>query len=832
MEPLIGQQPENLRVERTRRWNSAVFDLLIDLRQGLRTLRRDRAFTVLAVLTLALGIGATTAIYSVIDGVLLRPLPYEDADRLVLLRVDRKGFEGFPGLSAAEVEAFQEESELFESFARLGGHTIGLTEPGSMEQVPAVTASPELLPVLGVRPLLGRNFDAVKDHHTENGAFPSVLISHELWQRRYGSDPELVGRTIDIYNSSRQVIGIMPPGFRLLLGPGTNVAAHHDVWIPVASDESWFQVRAWKTLGRLKPGVTPRQAREELTAIGQRVRQRYFPESSDVATYHAMPLQDDLVHAVRPGVWILFIAAALVLLIGCVNVANLQLARGAGRRAELAVRASLGATRGRIVRQVVTENVLLGILGGSAGALVAMAAIQALRFLPADLPRGDEVALDASALAFALAVSVVAGILFGLIPAWQASRDQQHGLLRAAGRGILAGRLRSGLLISEVAISLVLLVGAGLLVRSLVKLQQVDLGFESANLLTMRISADAERYPEPSQRWQLFRRLLEELRSLPGVEAAGGIQRLPFQGTQWVSGWARTGESTEEFLGRSTGYDFVFSGYFETMGINLLAGRVLEDRDNEEERSVVVIDQELARRAWPGEDLKDAIGKELLVSRDLNKAEVIGVVETVRSEDPRQEPAPHIYFPFSSYTAHSMSKTLVLRTSGDPLALAAAAVAAIDQVGPGRPVFAVQTMDAYISETTAENRFQLILLGALALAALMLSTVGAFGVIAHFVSQRTREFGIRMALGAPQGKILAGVVRQGLKATAVGVLLGLLGALVLSRSLELLLFDVAPQDPLTLAVVSLALVAITSLACYVPARRATRVDPTVALRHE
>jgi putative ABC transport system permease protein len=809
----------------TYRWED---EMIQDLRYGVRMLLKNPSFTLVAIITLALGIGANTAIFSVANGVLLKSLPFKDPERLALIRLDWRGVQGRPRIASAEVLDFRQQTRLFAGFDVIAASNLSLTGE-EMEKVPSATIGEGLLPLLGVRPFLGRNFSE------KQVGGQVVMISHELWQRRYGGDQQIVGRKIEVNNFTATVIGVMPQGFKLYLGPGTDLPEQIDLYYPGAFNDNSLGTgrdgHSLTTVARLKPGVTFAQAQSELDTIAaEMVRQYPQVYTGGNVRFHLMPLHKDLVQKAKPAILALLGAVGFVLLIACANVANLILARTDARAKELAVRRALGAGRRRIIRQLVTENLLLALLGGGAGLLAASWGVRALSLLwPANLPRRESIGIDSTVLAATLVISLLVGLGLGLILAWQATKADVNAGLKEGGRQSSRGRgrLRHGLVIAEVALSLVLLLGAGLMVRTFIKLNRLDWGFNPDNLLTLQVNLRPRSFQDTGRRWQFYQQALEKVRALPGVTAVSGVSPLPLSGSGAIEQYALDESAATSFPVSS---HTVLPDYFSTLGIRLLAGRAFTPLEMEQKLPLIVVDAKLARQLWPNET---PIGKKLLRrprTQQQHWVEVIGMVEHIKASGFREDGRPQLYVPYTTTGFFDLS--LVVRTQTEPFALGAAIKKEIEQLGTERPVHSLRLMNDYIAGQLAETRFALGLIGLLAALALLLCLVGLYSVIAYAVSQRTHEIGIRMALGAQASDVLRLVLRQGMALVVVGVLMGLVGALLLTRALSNWLYEVSATDPVTFAGMALLLGGVALLACYLPARRATRINPVEALRHE
>jgi putative ABC transport system permease protein len=822
------------RVRRARRsgwWG----DLRQDVRYAWRGLLGSPGFTLVAVLTLALGIGAATAIYTVVDTVLLRPLGVRDADAVVVLR-ERPRDEEAPSVRSGTVSPanffdWEAQTRSFSSMAYFVQWPLNLTGDGDPQETQAQLVSANFFATLGVRPMLGRGFAPEEDDPEGPGigAGEVAVLSHRLWQSRYGGDPAVVGQTIRVADEPVTVVGVMGPNFRVLDGSP-------DLWIPLSIERGnrTTMGRFVTGIARLKPGVARERAEQDLDAAARRLEAAY-PDFNTGWGTAMVPLRDAVVGDVRPALLVLLAAVGMLLLIACTNVANLLLGRASTRRQEVAVRLSLGATRGRLVRQLLTESLVLAAIGGAVGVTAAALGTRALvRSLPesVQLPRMDAVQVDARVLAFALAVTLLTGVLFGLVPALTASRGDPQATLRDAGRGSTGGRapmrLRSGLVVAEVALALVLLVGAGLLLRSFQKLREVDTGTHPQGVLTLRMSLGSSAYEADEARSGFVARLVRSMEGLPGVQAVGTVSQLPL--TEGKTGHsARRTDRPAPPPGQEPGVDFRWVGgdYFRAQGVRLVRGRTFDARDDAGSARVFVINQALARQQFPGED---PVGRRLTYEwgDGPTEGEIVGVVEDVRETSVTAEPSPALYHAYAQWPNGLLN--VVVRTAGDPLSVAGPAREAVRSLDPNLPVASVRTMDLVVADATARSRMSSYLLGAFAALALVLAAIGLYGVIAYGVAQRRGEIGVRVALGADHGAILGLIVRQGMRLTAAGLALGVAGALVLTRLLRSLLFGVTATDPATFLAVPLVLGAVALLASYLPASRAARTDPAIALR--
>ena len=801
-----------------------------DLAYAARLFGRHPAFTLLAVVTLALGVGATTAVFTVFNAVLLRPLPYKDPERLVVIRADALNGTATAALADAEIADLREMTRLFEEVAGLTAVNGDLTSREGdlpMERVSAASATDNLLPMLGATPSIGRLLDDRIDSTT--GRVLSVVISHELWSRRFGADPQMVGRHVDINNMSLVVVGVLPQGFQLRFGSDTNIPARVDVWFPTGLGKE-RRYRGHTAVGRLAKGVSLDQARAELTSLEARINAAhpdvYVPAPLRL---HANSLQADAAREAKGSLLLLFGAVSFVLLISCANVAHLLLTRTAARSRELAIRSAVGADRVRLLRQLLTEGAVLGLAGGGAGFLLAEWGEVLLTWLkPPSLPPVD-LTLDARVLIFGLAVTFLASLLFSIAPALQAIRADVVDALKASGRsaGPRSRRLRTALIVSEVALTVVLLVAAGLMIRTGAALHAVDTGFDGRNVLTMRASMNIRNFLAVEKRWGFYRQALDRLQGLPGVQSLSAVRPLPLEEMTSIERFVPDDQPGREIVASSIA---TLPGYFQTLRIRLLQGRDFVAGDLDVKRSVVVVDRQFAAVAWPNEA---PLGRRIHISRggrELFSAEVIGVVDHVRANTLRDDRQPQVYLPYHQYPLGEMA--LAIRVAGDPRLIIDAARREIEALGGGRPVHRIRMMSDYVDDAAAESRFLVALLSIFAALALILATVGLYGVITYSAGLRTREIGIRLALGARPGDIVRLVIGDAMGSAATGMAIGIAAAILLTRSFRSLLFGVGAADPLTLTVVALVLSLVAVFASFVPARRATRVDPTLALQAE
>jgi putative ABC transport system permease protein len=822
------------RRERGRQRQEYMSDLTNDLRYGIRAFRRAPAFTTVALLTLALGIGATTAIFSVVNAVILRPLPYPGADRLVQVWMDnrrtglKEDIHSWPNYAD-----LRDQNRVFSGAAAYFTRGFNLTvgcggsecEP---ERVSGLVSTPDMFGVLGVSPALGRGFTAAE---TETGRDGVVVLSHGLWTRLFAGDRNVLGRQVRLNGRERTVIGVMPPGFAF---PTRDVA----IWVPLALDADTKQARSaffLYAVGRLKPGVEFSRAVADLNTIARRLEQQYNT-NRDIGVY-LVPLPEQIVgRTLRTSLWVMMAAVAAVLLIACANVANLMLSRAAVREREIGVRVALGAGRTRLIRQLLTESVLLSVLGAALGTALAWGGLRVLtRLAPQDIPRLDQVGIDLPVLSVTLVVAVITGIAFGLVPALQSSRNATGTALREQIRGGTGGRraqrVRRSLVAAQIALVVVLLTGAGLLIRSFVRLQRVDLHFRADHLLTMRFSMPGAKYPTPQSRTAFQGTLLERVRQLPGVTGAAYITDIFLSSTPNSTNFTLAGrEMTQEEQGIEIPFDAVSPDYFKVMGVPLLRGRTFTAADNADAPQVVIINETMAKRFWPNED---PLGKQFCYGGPGCGPPVLTIVGVVGDMRRTGFDAPVRYETFRPSTQYDVGTlTLVVRTVGDPLTAVAPVRAQLRALDPEQPVFAVASMDQLLSGMVAQRRFSMALLGTFAALALVLGVVGVYGVTSYLVAQRTREVGVRLALGAPPGQVVAMVVRQGMMVAAIGLAIGLAAALVAARLMAGLLFGVGPYDIATLGAVTLVIAFATLIANWLPALRAAHVDPLTALRSD
>ncbi|HEU0178168.1 MAG TPA: ABC transporter permease [Blastocatellia bacterium] len=808
-----------------------------DLRQGARSLFKHPTFMIIAVITLALGIGANTAIFSVVHAVLLQSLPYRDADRLVTVwEHNRRRGNAQNVINMGNFFDWKEQNRVFEDMAAFFDTTANLTSGGDPEEIPSQIATTNLFNILGANPILGRTFTP---DDGKPGQPRAVVLSFGLWQRRFGGDPQIIGRklSLNLFSSSEAtVIGVMPADFNWHVKAGSMTRKVAEMWAPWQVDESLRRRtgRFAMAMARLKPGVAFEQAQAEMNAIGGRLEQQYNEFNANWGV-NVVPLRTQFTGEIRLALLVLFGAVGMVLLIACANVANLLLARAAGRQREVAVRVALGAGRGRIIRQLLTESLLLAGLGGVAGLTLAWWGTDLLISLaPPDLLNLPQVTINAAALGFTLGISLATGVIFGLAPAFEATRLNLGESLKEGGKsvggGIRSQRLRNSLVILEIAIALVLLIGAGLLIRSFARLQGVDPGFNAHNVLTMRVSLPGRKYREDRKVTDFFRQAIAQIQSLPGVESVGAANYLPFAAPHAGTGVEIEGRpKLPPGQGLVTGVIVTDGNYFGAMQIPLKRGRLFTDQEAAEMRHVVVINEAFARQHFPNED---PLGKRVVIDMkdDNQPCEIIGVVGDSKHMNLDAEVKPMSYWPQPELTYSGM--TLVIRTRGDATDIASAARNVIRALDPEQPVADVRTMESLIGTSVARARFNTLLLTIFAMVALLLAGVGIYGVMAYSVAQRTQEIGVRIALGARATDVLRLVVRRGMTLTLAGMAIGVGASFVLTRLVKTLLFNVSATDPLTFAGIPLLLALVALLACLIPARRASKVDPMIALRCE
>ncbi|MGD8867509.1 MAG: ABC transporter permease [Gemmatimonadales bacterium] len=818
--------------------------LFQDLRYAIRRLHHSPGFTLVAVLTLGLGIGANTAVFSVVNTVLLRPLPYTHPERLTLIWTNFGIDLPQNWLSGPEFEELREFNTVFQEVGVVVPTTASLIGAGEPEQLNVAAASGTFFSVLDVEPQLGRVMTEADDH----GAAEKVaVLTDGFWKRRFGADPDVIGTTLNLDGQVFTVIGVLPRDFEIL-HPDAQFPKSVDVWVPLVPlygalyglndySEAPRSSHGLRGFGRLKPGITLARAQADMDAVA-RAMQEKSPDYYDFPGWGltVLSLHDDLVEDVKPALLVLLGAVGFVLLIACVNVANLMLVRAAGREREIAVRSALGAGRRRLTRQLLTESVTLGVAGGAFGLALAFALVRAVTaFAPANLPRGDEIGLDIGVLLFTLIVSLLTGLVFGVLPALYARREDLVESLKEGARGATAGmkgrRARTGLVVAEVALALVLLAGAGLMVRSFNRLLASDLGYNPRNVLTLHVPLSMST---SSQRAISFwDQLLSRTTALPGVTSAGAISQLPLSGSA-MSGTTRI-ENSETVPEDQRAWEVdrraVSPDYFRTMGVPILRGRPFSEADNGAAPPVAIVDETFVRHFWPGED---PIGQRIAINRDSNGEllwrEVVGVVAHARHNNVATVGREQAYFPYNQYPQARMY--LAARAAVEPLSLARPVQREVWSLDPNQPVADVQTMEARVAAALSQPRFALLLFGSFAFLALVMAAVGVYGVISYTVSQRSHEIGIRMAVGADRRSVVSHVMRQGMALVAAGLIIGAAAALALTRLLGSLLYEVSASDPLTYAAGILLLAVVAALACGVPALRAARLQPVEVLRRE
>ena len=797
--------------------------LLADLRYAARTLRRSPVFTTATVLTMALTIGANTTIFSVVNAVLIRPLPFASPERLMQVaeRNDKLNISNFAA-SVLNYLSWKVQNQSFQGMGAIGAGIYTVTGRGEPEQFNGATISPSLLPVLGIQPVVGRGF---REGDDAPGAAPVALISQTLWRRRFAGERSAIGAHLTINGIDYTVVGIAPPGLPFLTAG--------DIWTPLTIDPG-REIRLNHVItvyGRLRPGISPQQAQTEMDLVSARVGVQ-FPEVKDwgiqLLDFAGTIIPDSL----RTALLVLLGAVGCVLLIACANLANLLLSRSAARQKEIAVRSALGASRRRMLAQFLTESLLLSTVGGVTGLLAAFWSVEiANRSLPQGLLPVSNVAIDFPVLCFALAVTLATGLLFGLVPAWHTSRADLNTVLKQGSRSSHAGQrpiVRNGLVAGELALATVLLVGAGLLMQSLQRLQQVRLGFRPEGILSFQLALPAAKYPDQIRRWALYRAVLHSLSTIPGVTGAAMSSGIPFgQGNYNRSPFLPTGRSIlPEGTSLPIDWRIASPGYFKLMGIPLLAGRDFTEQDATGAPDVIVISRATAQKFWGNEN---PIGKMIHRPTLTSSYTVVGVVGDVRHTSLNQE-FPCLYFSAATRIAPLMD--IVIRTQGRPEAAQPAARSRIHGIDSELPLSNVRTMEEYVYSNAAQPRLNAALLGVFAGLALLIAAIGVYGVLAYSVNQRTREIGLRMALGAQSSRVLWWIVGQGMLVAMAGIGTGLAGAFALSRVLATLLFEIQPRDSLTFTVVAVLLSAVSLAACLIPARRASRVDPIIALRDE
>ena len=794
-----------------------------DLKYGIRMLFKKPAFTAVVVLTLALSISSTTVVFSVVNALLLRSLPYSNPDQLInvwsVFKSNNKAY-----ASAANFREWQERNQSFQSLAAYDSLKLNLTGGDRPEAIDVALVTANLFPLLGVQPVRGRGFRTEEEQPATNKV---AVISDGLWQRRFGADAGVVGKPLVLDGDSYTVIGIMPPRF--------SFPEKIDVWLPLSFVPEELADRGYNHLavvGRLKPGVELRQAQAEMSAImGEQVRK--YPNENAGRSMRLLTFQQNLVGDIRMALWILSAAVFLVLLIACANIANLLMARATTRQKDIAIRIGLGAGRRRLLQQLLIESLLLSLFGGAMGLIFAYGGLKVLTSVgPTSIPRLSEVTIDARVLAFTLVISLLTGVIFGLIPALQATKPEINEWLKDGQRSASGGpggkRARSWLVVTEMALALILLIGAGLLIKSFLILWQVEPGFNPHNVITMAISPSPPKYNTQRDFVILCQRVLEQVKSTPGVDAVGVVNQLPFSGRNLGLNFTVGGQppvKPEDTA--SANFRLVSPGYLQAMGIPLKRGRDFNDHDRRDSTPVALINETLAKHYFANED---PIGKQLNIEGQQAPREIVGIIGDVKQIKLDAEGKSEIYVPFFQIAVPAMN--IVVRTTTDPGSMTSAVLQQISRVDPDQPVYQVKTMDEYLGESMAQRRLSTVLLGVFAALALILAALGVYGMMSYLVSQRTREIGVRMALGARQLDILTLVVRHGMWLSILGIAVGVAAALLLTRIMTSSLYGISASDPLTYVGISALLALIALLACLIPARRALKVDPIIALRYE
>jgi putative ABC transport system permease protein len=804
---------------------------LQDVRYGLRVLLKTPGFTVVAIIALALGIGANSAIFSVVSAVLLRPLPFQEPDKVVWVS-EQMPQGGFNAVPAPDLLEWQDQSHSFEDLAGYSSDNWNMTGgTGEPERIPGAQVGANMFSMLGVQPFLGRAFTREEDRP---GGEPVAILMRSLWQRRFASDPDIIGKALTLNDKSYTIVGVMPASFRL---PDSV-----DILMPLALDANEQRtsdmIMLLSVIARIKPGIKFEQASAELQDIVNTLDEQHQAARPTGMRVGVTSLHERIVGNVRPALLVLLGAVGFVLLIACANVANLLLARAAARQKEFAIRAALGASRIRLIRQLLTESVLLALAGGCSGILLALWGVDLLMAsIPqdlADIAQGvGHVGVDGGVFGFTLAVSVITGILFGLAPALVASKPSLNETLKEGSKQSKATfglrSVRGALVVAELALALVLLVGAGLMIKSFLKLQSVDPGFRPERILTMQLDLSMPRYGEQRKQSDFFKQVLERVEHLPGVESASVTSSLPLTGSSMMMMFMSVEGQPDPVPGQAPPVigNAVSDNYFNTMRIPLLKGRFFNEQDTETSAKVVIVNETFARRYWPDED---AVGKRVMGNSRSGRRTIVGVVGDVHGSGLGEEVRSEIFLPYLQSPTSRLS--IAVRTEADPLSMVAAVRSQVQDVDRDQPVAKIMTMNQHLAQSVSEPRFNMLLLGVFAALALALAAVGIYGVMSYTVAQRTHEIGIRMALGAQQNDVVRLIVRQAMVLTVSGVVIGLGAAFALTRVMGSLLYGVSATDPSTFALISLMLTGVALGACFVPARRAARVDPLVALRYE
>ena len=814
--------------------------LLQDLQYGLRMLFKHPGVTAIAVLTLALGIGANTAIFSVVNAVLLNPLPYREPDRVVSLW-ENVPTHGRWRVAPANFFDWKKQNTVFQDVAAFGANSLTLTGDGEPEQLTGARVSAGYFAVVGVDPILGRAF--VPEEH-EPGKEQAVILSHSFWQRRYGGDRNIINRSITLDGANYTVVGVMPPGlypaWPTTSGHLTFDEQQHQFWTPMSFTPLWAGLRTAHVLGviaRLKPGVSFEQARTEMDTIGARLEKEYPQNRGEGIIINQF--MNEVVGNVRPALFTLLGAVGLVLLIACANVAGLLLAQHAGRSKEIAIRAALGAGRFRLVRQFFLEGLLLSFFGTAIGLIIATLGTKALlKFVPAGIPRLAQVGLDWRVLGFTMLISLATCLIFGLIPAWHASKPDLHTALEQSGRtsgpGASRLRFRQLLVVFQVSIAVMLVIGAGLLIKSFWVLQQVDPGFQAEGVLSAGLMLPFAKYADPGQINNFHKQVLERISALPGVKSATIAYDDPLH-SNWLDSFQIEGRVPSPDQSLSANFIPVGPDYFDTVGVRLAAGRKFTPQDDQDHPGVAIVNESFARHYFPNENplgqrMRPAPPGRIWNNQRLTSFEIVGIVRDVKSAGLEAPSEPAYYLPASQAPLQDM--TILVRTTTDPLSLVGPVRQAVLSIDPNQPISNVSTLERLVDDSIAQRRLNMLLMGLFGGLAMLLSAVGIYGLLSHAVTQRTQELGIRMALGAQVGDVLKLVLRQGMMLALAGEAIGLIGAFALTRLIRGLLFGVTPNDATTFIAVAGVLTIVALLACYLPARRATKVDPLIALRYE
>ncbi len=811
-----------------------------DLNYGVRMLLKHKSVTAIAVLTLALGIGANTAIFSVVNAVLLNPLPYREPDALVSLW-ENVPTHGRWRVAPANFFDWKKQNTVFQDVAAFGANSLTLTGDGEPEQLTGARVSAGYFAVVGVDPILGRAF--VPEEH-EPGKEQAVILSHSFWQRRYGGDRNIINRSITLDGANYTVVGVMPPGlypaWPTTSGHLTFDEQQHQFWTPMSFTPMWAGLRTAHVLGviaRLKPGVSFEQARTEMDTIGARLEKEYPQNRGEGIIINQF--MNEVVGNVRPALFTLLGAVGLVLLIACANVAGLLLAQHAGRSKEIAIRAALGAGRFRLVRQFFLEGLLLSFFGTAIGLVIATLGTKGLlKFVPAGVPRLAQVGLDWRVLAFTMLISLATCLIFGLIPAWHASKPDLHTALEQSGRtsgpGASRLRFRQLLVVFQVSIAVMLVIGAGLLIKSFWVLQQVDSGFRAEGVLSAGLTLPMSKYADPGQINNFHKQVLDRISALPGVKSATIAYDDPLH-SNWLDSFQIEGRAPSPDQSLSANFIPVGAEYFDTVGVRLAAGRKFTPQDDQDHPGVAIVNESFARHYFPNENplgqrMRPSPPGRIWNNQRLTSFEIVGIVRDVKSAGLEAPSEPAYYLPASQAPLQDM--TLLVRTTTDPLSLVGPVRQAVLSIDPNQPISNVSTLEKVVDDSIAQRRLNMLLMGLFGGLAMLLSAVGIYGLLSHAVTQRTQELGIRMALGAQVGDVLKLVLRQGMMLALAGEAIGLIGAFALTRLIRGLLFGVTPNDATTFIAVAGVLTIVALLACYLPARRATKVDPLIALRYE